>query len=154
MTRKIISVLLMLSLAVCLFAGCSTAGQIAGNVAEAAKAEFEKQIQSVLDEYHVEIVEVKTAAGRLNDSSDFQFFCAVLLKADSQSTPQACADALDKVFEKAGMQVQIEARVSSPYLVHKDVTFQHSNFSDSTYYTIYAYQSKIDLNLSNALKPN
>ena len=44
--------------------------------------------------------------------------------------------------------VQTGSKVESPLLVHKDLKFKHTDFDSSNYYTIYAYQSKIDIDLN------
>ena len=57
--------------------GCSdVVGEIAGNVADAAVKELEKQVKATLEEYKVEVVEIKSAVGKLSNVSDseLQFF--------------------------------------------------------------------------------
>lgn len=141
-----LSMILILALMLTVFAGCGeTVGEIAGSVADVAKAELEKQIKDLLEEYKVDVIELKTAVGELNGSDGkLQFFCGVLVEAKSETALQSCADALAKVFEDAGVQPQTGSKVDSPYLEHKEVTFKFSEFKDSKdYYLIYAYTSKL-----------
>ena len=80
MNRKYISLVLALMLVLSLFTGCEAVGQIAGSVADAAIAELETQIRAILEEYKMDVIELKTTAGKLNDGEgDIQFFCAVLV---------------------------------------------------------------------------
>ena len=142
--RKVLSLILVLALLCGALCGCDAVGEIAGGVAEAAKAELEKQIKETLGKYKVEIVELKTAVGKLNDDSkSLQFFCAALVKAESDALAKASLSALNRVFEQTGIMPQTGNRVESPYLVHKEVVFDHEDFSDGTYYTIYAYNSSL-----------
>ncbi len=151
MSRKIIILVLILSLGVCMFSGCDAATKFTDDVSQTAKAELEKLVKSTLEKNKIDVVEVKTAVGKLNDTGKLQFFCAALVKANSDSIPQTCADALGKIFEDAGLKVQTAPAVDSPYLVHKTVTFKHTDYTDGTYYMVYAYQSNLNLNISTIL---
>lgn len=144
MKRKLLSLLLAVLMLGCVFAGCD-AGEIAGSVADAAKAELEKQVQAVLAEYKMDIIELKTTVGKLNDEGgSVQFFCAVLVRAENDAVPQSCADALGKIFEASGVTLQTGSAVKNTYLVNKDLSYSYTSFSDgSTYYTIYAYSSVV-----------
>lgn len=144
MTRKVLSVLLAFMLMSAMLTGCGAVGDIAGSVAEAAGKELENQVKAALEKHKVEVVELKTAVGRLNDEgSDLQFFCAVLVKAESDTVVNGCAEAMDAVFEYAGVIPQTSSKVECPYLIHKEVTFDHRDFSSGGYYTIYIYNSSI-----------
>ena len=104
MFKKFISFVLVLGL-LCSLAGCGdVAGEIAGNVAEAAKKELENQVKATFEKYKIEILDLKTAVGKLNgESEDVQFFCAVLVSSDSDAIPQSAADTLSKLFhDRAG----------------------------------------------------
>ena len=143
MNRKHISLVLALILVLCLFTGCDTVGQIAGSVADAARAELEKQVRAVLEEYKMDIIELKTTAGKLNDGEgDLQFFCAVLVRADNDTVPRSCADTLGKVFQHSGIVVQEGQAVESPWLTKKSLSYNYTGFSgEDTLYTIYVYTS-------------
>ena len=147
MIRKFLSVMLVCILAGCLFAGCGeTVSEIAGNVAEAAMAELENQIKATLEKNKVEVIEMKTVYGVLNDEgSETQFFCAALVKSGSTNLPQAAADAVGKLVTEAGLLSQTGSKVESKYLIHKDVVFDHSDFSSGDYYVIYAYQADLSI---------
>lgn len=143
MIKKLLCLMLALVMLLGIFTGCEAVGEIAGNVADAAKAELEKQVQIVLEEYKVDMVELKTTAGKLNDGEGaFQFFCAVLVRSDNDALPRACAQALAKPFQDAGVLVQTDSKIESPYLVKKDLSYKFTGFDDgSTYYTIYVYSA-------------
>lgn len=149
MKYKFLSLLLAVALLTMCLSGCGeTVGKIAGNVADAAMKELETQVKKTLEENKLEVVEIKTVFGVLNDEgSEHQFFCAALVKSEAQSIPQATADTLSKLFTDAGLLTQTTSKVDSPYLVHKDITFKHSDFSDGTYYVIFAYQSDLTANM-------
>lgn len=148
MIRKVVSLVLAALMLCGMFAGCNAVGDIAGNVADAAMKELENQVKASLEKHKVDAVELKTAVGKLNDSgSDLQFFCAALVKSDSDALPKGAAEAMDAVFEKAGVIAQTGSKVESEYLVHKDITFKHSDFSDGTYYVIYVYISDLSIKL-------
>ena len=145
MFKKFISFVLVIGLLLAL-AGCSdVAGEIAGNVAEAAKKELENQVKATFEKYKIEILDLKTAVGKLNgDSSDVQFFCAVLVQSDSDAIPQSAADTLSKLFHDAGTKVQTGAQIESSYLEHKSLSFKQEAFDgDSTYYTVWCYTDKL-----------
>ena len=143
MNRKHISLIMALILILSLFSGCEALGQIAGNVADAARAELEKQIKAVLEEYKMDVIELKTTAGKLNDGEgDIQFFCAVLVRADNDTIPRSCADALGKVFENSGIMPQTGPEVESPWLTEKTLSYSYTGFSgEENLYTIYVYTS-------------
>lgn len=134
-------------LIVCSLTGCGeVAGDIAGNVAEAAKKELENQIRITFEKYKVDIVEMKTAVGKLNgESGNNQFFCAVLVKADSDAIPLSVADALGKIFSDAGVSAQGgDSSVKSDYLEHKSITYNFTSFYDgNNYYTVWCYMDRL-----------
>lgn len=136
--------------------GCSEAvGEIASNVADAAVKELEVQVKKTLEKYKVDVIEVKSAVGKLNNDSDsdLQFFCGVLVRSNSDSLPQSCASALGKLFEQAGVHGQTGSEVDSEYLVHKTITFKHTDFSSGDYYLIWAYSSSLTQKLSELELP-
>lgn len=149
--RKVLIFVTILTMILSLAACGETVTGIAGSVAEAAKAELEAQVKAALEEHKVKVVQMKTAIGKLNDDgSDVQFYCAALVQSDSAAVPEACAKALDVLFQDAGVFSQSSSRVDSDYLVHKDITFSHSDFSAGNYYVIYAYMGDLSLDLPAA----
>ena len=70
--KKFTAFLMVLVLLVS-FAGCSeVAGDIAGNVADAAKKELENQIKATFETYKIDILDMKSAVGKLNgETSDY-----------------------------------------------------------------------------------
>ena len=145
MFKKFISFVLVLGL-LCVLVGCSdVAGEIAGNVAEAAKKELENQVKETFEKYKIEILDLKTAVGKLNgDSSDVQFFCAVLVQSDSDAIPQSAADTLSKLFHDAGIRIQTGAEIENAYLEHKSLSYKYEGFEeDKTYYTVWCYTDRL-----------
>ena len=138
--RKLISVLLLIALTACLFAGCGeTAGQIASSVADAAKKELEAQVKKTLEENKLEVIEIKTAFGKLNDTADTQYFVAALVRTEKTDIIEASLTALDKVFTETGCIPETDSAIDCKLLVHKDLSYSRTDFSDGTYYTVYAY---------------
>lgn len=136
--RKLIAVFL----AVLMLSGCAAVGDIAGNVAEAAGKELENQVKATLEKHKVEVVELKTAFGKLNDEGgNLQFFCAALVKAQTDTVVSGCTEALDGLMETAGYAVQTQSKVENPLLIHKEIVFDHTDFENGTYYIIYGYTS-------------
>ena len=145
MLKKFTALVLAL-LMVFTLAGCGgVAGEIAGNVADAAKQELENQIKKTFETYKIEILDMKTTVGKLNGSnSDIQFFCAVLVQSDSSALPQSAADTLSKLFHDAGITVQTGAEIENAYLEHKELSFKYDSFSDGkTYYCVWFYTDKL-----------
>ena len=141
--KKFFTFLLILTLLVSL-AGCSeVAGEIAGNVADAAKKELENQIKQTFETYKIDILDMKSAVGKLNDANgDLQFFCAVLVQSDSPAIPQSAADTLAKLFHDAGIQVQSGAKIDNDYLQNKELSFKLEG-DGATHYTVWFYTDKL-----------
>ena len=141
--RKLIAMLLVLVMALGA-AGCSNVGDIAASVADAAKQELENQVKTILEKNKVELVEMKTAFGELNDDGGkTQFFCAALIRCESEKMVQECVKAMDVAFKEAGMAAQSGSKVENEHLQHKEIVFDHSDFSDGTYYTVYGYTDSL-----------
>ena len=139
-----LSAVMMLSLC-----GCGgTAGQIADSVMDAAMTELKNQVQQLLEANKLEVVEMKTAFGKLNDSgSNFQFFIAALVKSNATAVPQSSADTLAKLFTDAGLTAQSASALENEYLVHKNITFKHTDFSAGNYYVIWGYAKDLTIEL-------
>lgn len=145
MKHRLIVLALILALLVTL-GGCGEAvGEIASNVADAAAKELEVQVKATLEKYKVEVIEVKSAVGKLNNDSDseLQFYCGVLVRSNSDTFPQSGAVALGKLFEQAGVHAQTKSEIDSDFLVNKDLSFKHTDFSSGDYYLIWAYTSSL-----------
>lgn len=135
-------------------AGCSEAvGEIAGNVADAAVKELEVQVKKTLEEYKVEVIELKSAVGKLNNDSDsdLQFYCGVLVRSNSDVFPQSGATALGKIFDEAGVQLQTKSEIDNNRLVNKKISFKHSDFDSGNYYLIWVYTASFKDNLVDKL---
>ena len=145
MKYRMTALLLILALLVTL-GGCGeVVGEIAGSVADAAKQELEKQIRQTFETYQTEILDMKSAFGKLvGDQCDIQFFCAVLVQSDSDAIPQAAADTLRKLFHDAGITVQTGPAIENAYLKHTSLSFKYDGFDDGqTYYSVWFYTDKL-----------
>ena len=143
--KKFITFLMVLTILFS-FAGCSeVAGEIAGNVADAAMKELEKQVKLTFEKYKVEIIEFKTAAGKIsNASGDTQFFCAALITSESDAIPLTIAENLGKLFHDAGITVQTSGSIENSYLELKPLSFKFEGFGDGkTYYTVWCYTDRL-----------
>ena len=126
--------------------GCGeVAGDIAGNVAEAAKKELEKQVKATFETYKMEILDMKTTVGKLNgENGDVQFFCAVLVQSDSDAIPQSVANTLGKLFHDAGVAPQSGTKVENAYLEHKELAYKSGVMEEgNTYYTVWCYTDRL-----------
>ena len=143
--RRSISLILIAVMLACLFAGCGeTVNEIADSVKKAAMEELEAQVKATLEEHKLEVIELKTGFGKLNDDGgELQFFCAALIRTDSTAIAQGCVDALNKVFTDAGLLSQTGSKIESTHLVHKELTYKRTDFSDGTYYTVYGYHADL-----------
>ena len=136
--------------------GCSDVmNDIAGNVADAALKELEVQIRNTVETYKVEIVEVKSAVGRLNNDSDsdLQFFCGVLVQSNSDALPQSSSNALGKLFEQSGITRQTGSKIESELLSNKSISFKHTDFSSGDYYMLWVYSPSLTQKLSELELP-
>lgn len=139
--RKIISVFLIIALTACMFTGCGeTVDKIADSVIQAAKDELVAQVKLALEENKLEVIEIKTGFGKLNDDgSDMQLFVAALVRTEKTDIIEASLAAPAKVFTDTGILPETDSAIDSEHLVHKDLSYARTDFSDGTYYTVYAY---------------
>ena len=146
--RKLFSLLLALAMTLSL-AGCGgTVGEIADSVLDAAMTELKNQVRQTLEENKIEVVELKTAFGKLNDDGGkYQFFLAALIRTNSEDSASGAAKALSKLFTQSGVTVQTGSAVESQYLQHKDITFNHSDFSLGGYYLVWGYLADLSIEL-------
>ena len=145
MKTRFAALVLILALLLTL-GGCSEAvGEIASNVADAAVKELEVQVKATFETYKIDILDMKTAIGKLNgDSKDIQFYCAVLVQSDSDAIPQSAADTLSKLFHDAGINVQTGPVIDNSYLQNKTLSFKYDGFQDGqTYYCVWCYTDKL-----------
>ena len=106
--KKILVLVLVFALLAGLW-GCKTVSNIASNVAEAAGKELEVQIKNTLEQNKVDVIELKTAAGKLNDDGGkLQFYCAALVKSQNYDLLTACADAIGKVLADPATREQMK----------------------------------------------
>ena len=148
MKRKMISLLLAVIMTLSLCACGGTAGQIADSVMEAAMTELKNQVRQLLEQNKLEVVEIKTAFGKLNDEGGkYQFFIAALVKSQSTGVPQSTADTMDRIFSQAGLNPQSESALRNEHLVHKEITFKQTDFSSGDYYVIWGYAADLSVEL-------
>ena len=151
MRYRIIALVLVLAFALC---GCSeVVSDIAGNVADAAAKELENQVRKTVEEYKVEVVEVKSAFGKLDPAveSDQQFFCGVLVRSNSDAIPQSVAVTLGGIFEEAGCQPWHKSEIDNDHLVNKKISFKHSDFGSGDYFMIWGYTTSLTQKLTDKL---
>ncbi len=147
--RKLIGSLVILVVIVgvilCFVFGKDTVSDVAEKVMDAAKKELTEQIEEKLEEFGVEVVEVKPALGELNDDGgERQFFCAALVQTNSEDSAADCAKALKKVFGDADYMVQTDRKVEHDLLINKIITYKQKDFSEGNYYTVYVYVEDIE----------
>lgn len=148
MVRKLLGscVILVAIVAVilCVVLGKDTVTDIAGGVLSAAREELGNQIQEKLEEYKVEVVETKTTAGKLNDDGgELQFYCAALIRTNSEESAKDCAEALKKLFGESGYALQTAKTVENKHLVHKTLSYSHEDYSEGNLYTVYVYSADV-----------
>lgn len=144
MLRKIIAFVLTVTCLCCLFTGCGgVVTDVADNVLAAAKEELVNQIKEKVQQYKVTVAETKAAVGTLNDEGGkYQFYCAILVRTNAESSAADCANALG-ALGKSGYMAQNGSQVESDKLVHKTITYDLIDFSEGNYYTVYVYIADI-----------
>lgn len=146
--KRSLFALLLIAVIVFSIRGCGKLGQIFGKVTNAAVKELKNQVQELLEDKQLDVVEIKTAYGKLNEEgSKYQFFIAALVRADSESVLQSTANTIGKLFSEAGFNTQSESRLDNGYLLHKDITFAQADFSEGNYYVIWAYAADLSIDL-------
>ena len=142
--KKWIALILALCCLAAALSGCNDIAAIAENVVKAAKEELVKQVRTTLEQYKVEVVEIKPLVGKLNDEGgQLQFFCAALIKANSEDLVQDCTEAIGKIFGNSGYMKQEGSKVESNLLVHKTLQYAHADLSGGNYYTVYVYAADL-----------
>ncbi len=148
MKRKFFCLFLAVIMTLSLCACGETAGKIADSVMDAAMAELKNQVKSLLEQNKLEVVEIKTAFGKLNDNGGkYQFFIAALVKSNATAVPQSTADAMGKIFSDAGLTAQSESALNNSHLLHKQISFNHTDFSAGNYYVIWGYAADLSVEL-------
>ena len=154
MKAKMTVLVLVLSILLT-FSGCDgVVGEIAGNVADVAVKELEAQIKATIEEYKVDVIEIKSTVGKLDNdfSSSQQFFCGVLVRSNSDALPMSVATTLGKIFEEAGCHPWHKSEIDNDHLENKTLTFKHTDFETGDYYLIWGYTSSLTQKLTDALK--
>ena len=146
--KKTLSLLMAVLLTLSLCACGETAGQIADSVMDAAMNELKAQVKQLLEQNKLEVVEIKTAFGKINDDGGkFQFFIAALVKSNATAVPQSTANTMGKIFSDAGLNPQTESALNNAHLVHKQISFKQTDFSAGNYYVIWGYASDLTVEL-------
>ena len=149
------TVLVLILVLLVTLGGCGEiVGDIATNVAGAAAKELEAQIKEAVEAYSVDVVEIKSAVGKLDNDVDSnqQFFCGVLVRSNSDVIPQSIAVTLGGIFEEAGFHPWHKSEIDNDHLVNKKLTFKHTDFSTGDYYLLWGYTSSLTQKLTDALK--
>jgi len=138
--RKRICIFLVLVLLI-LLAGCSAAGEIVDKVAQAAMEELKVQLQTTFEKNKIEVLQVKTAVGKLNDEGGkLQLFFGFLVRSENPQQIQNVTEAMKKMFPQAGCAPQTGTAIESPHLVHKELSFDAGKLADpSNCYLVYLY---------------
>ena len=145
--------ILALVLALATLCGCSAVGEIAEGVKNAAMEELKNQLAAQLQKNKVEILQVKSTAGKLNDEGGkLQLFVAFLVRSENPQQLQSAAEALGESLGKTGFAPQTGAKVESPYLVHKQLEFDADKVTENSY-LLYLYIPEFTLDLQNATLP-
>lgn len=148
MKRRIFCLFLAVLMTLSLVACGGTAGEIADSVMDAAMNELKAQVKQLLEKNKLEVMEIKTAFGKLNDNGGkYQFFIAALVKSNSTNVPQSTAETMNKIFSEAGLTPQSESALQNDHLVHKAITFKHTDFSEGNYYVIWGYAADLTIEL-------
>ena len=148
MKRKFLCLFLAVFMTLSLCACGGTAGQIADSVMDAAMKELKNQVKTLLEQNKLEVVEIKTAFGKLNDEGGkYQFFIGALVKSNATSVPQSTANTMGKLFTEAGLNPQTESTLHNDRLVHKTITFKQTDFSAGNYYVIWGYAADLTIDL-------
>lgn len=144
--KRMLCAMLALVLALGMLSGCGeVAGEIARNVAQAAQTELEKQVKAAFEKHKMSVLELKSSFGKLNgDDGELQFFCAVLVQADSDLMPNSVAGSLKLMFTDTWAEIQEGNAIESAYLEHKELSFKYDKFEDGkTYYRVCCYSDQI-----------
>ena len=148
--KFIIRTLVLVLIVSLVLSSCGKVGQIADSVIDAAVNELKNQVKQILEENKLNVVEIKTAFGKLNDDgSKYQFFIAALVKSNATGIPNAAAEGMDKIFTEAGLNEQTAPNLENAHLVHKDITFKHTDYTDGEYYVIWGYMGDLTIDLPN-----
>ncbi len=143
--KKYIALFLCAVLALGCLSGCQElvlgAVNLSQQAAQAAADTLKNQVVSLVNQHKVEVVEVKTAFGTIAEKADFgtEFLVAVLIRTESETAAQACAQALETVLKTTGYAVQEGQEIELELLCFQELSYDHEDFSDGTYYTVYGY---------------
>ena len=141
--KRILAFFLVAALLCGVLAGCSTVGDIAQNVANAAMEELKNQVTATLEKNKVSVVEMKSDY-RLKDGS--AFFVAVLVRCESEEPVQLCVTGLEALFTEAGYRAQTGQTFAHDKIPSGSITFDHTDY-EGPYYVVYGYANLENLNL-------
>ncbi len=154
MKRKVLSLFLAAAMLLTLCGCGGTVGEIADSVMDAAMKELKNQVARVLEENKLEVTEIKTAFGKLNDDGGkYQFMIAALVKSNSDTVAQSAAGTLSKIFTDAGCDAQNTGAFENSHLLHKDITFKQTDFSAGGYYVVWGYAADLSIDLPDFTLP-
>ena len=101
------------------------------------------------------VLDSQSATGKLNGNGNGkQFFCAVLVRAESEETVKTLAHELNQEFESVGYSLQngkIMDHSNNKYLEHSSVSFDNFPQDGEICYVIYLFdtQSKSSLGIAS-----
>ncbi len=112
------------------------------------KSKFLAQVNACEE---IEFIESQSATGKLNGNGNGkQFFCAVLVYAESEETVKTLANELDQEFESVGYSLQNNKTIdnaNNKYLEHASVSFEKFPQNSETCYVIYLFDTQSKMNL-------
>ncbi len=153
--RKFMCILLVIALFAAM-AGCSAAGEIADKVAQAAMEELKVQLQANFEKNKVEVLQVKSAFGKLNDEGGkLQLYLAFLVRTENSKQLEDLTNAMGNTFGQTGWRAQTGTAIESPHLVHKELSFDADKVADPTNcYLVYLYIPEFAADLPNFTLPD
>lgn len=105
---------------------------------------MEHNLESTLSRGDVEILESQSVCGKLNGNGNgMEFFAAVLVTASQEELEMRISDLAEK-YEVVEYVPQTEAKIDMKYLEHKSLSYDHENYTDGEYYTVYIYDSGLN----------
>ncbi len=147
--KKLLAVLLCAAL----FAGCLSGCQemvmgavgLSQQAAQAAADKITEKMTEIIGQHKVEVVEMKTAFGTIAIKDDWgkELLAAVLIRTESDSAAETCAKALSGIFSETGFVRQTGREVELELLCFQSITYDHTDYADGSYYTVYGYSPSV-----------
>ncbi|MBO5778592.1 MAG: hypothetical protein J6R82_03390 [Clostridia bacterium] len=101
----------------------------------------ESDLCDALEAEEIAVIESKSVCGKLNGNGNgMNFFAAALVKATPEAL-DAVVSALSEEHERVSYVKQTAAKIDLSYLEHRTLIYDHKDYSDGEYYTVYVYDS-------------